>query len=101
MDYFFKLYQLGLRGKGWGVLKLLFKDFVCKIKIAVKVSSEFLVLKGLHQGQPISMDVYCMYDNALLNGLHQSIIGIDVPDNRINCVPFADDVTLVAASKND
>ena len=47
------------------------------------------------------MDMYCMYDSALLDRLQQSIIGIKVTDHRINCAAFADDVTLVAACKHD
>ena len=66
---FFKLYQLRLRGKGWSVIKLLFIDFVCKIKIAGKESSGFLALQGLHLVALLPMDMYCIYDNALLDGL--------------------------------
>ena len=64
-------------------------------------SEEFNVLQGLHQGAPFSMAGYCMFNNDLILEIEQSIFGIKLIDNRINCVAYADDLTAVAKCRND
>ena len=98
---FFKLYRLGLRGKVWRILRLMYKGFVCKIKLCGKISSEFIVSQGIHQGAPLSMGNYCMYNNELLCELQQCILGINVHGDKISCVAYADDVAVMAPCEND
>ena len=98
---FFKLYNLGLRGKAWRIMRLMYRGFVCKIKLHGGVSDAFEVLQGLHQGAPFSMDGYCIFDNALIEELQQSVYGMKIIDHEINCAAYADDVTIVARCKND
>ena len=93
--------MLGLRGKAWRIMRLMYRGFTCKIKLHGGMSEAFEVLQGLHQGAPFSMDGYCIYDNALIDELQQSVYGLKVIDYDINCAAYADDITIVARCGND
>ena len=98
---FYKLYNLGLRGKTWRIIYLLYQNFKCKIKLAGNTSDEFYVRQSIHQGAPLSMELYCIYNNALLNELQNCIFGPKICDTRITCAAYADDVTLLTTCVKD
>ena len=99
--FFFKLFNFGLRGKAWRIMRKMYHGFICKIKLHGDYSEEFEVLQGLHQGAPFSMAGYCIYNNDLIGEIQQRLYGIKIIDNIINCVAYADDLTVMAKCKND
>lgn len=98
---FYKLYMLGLRGKAWRVLRALYEGFICRIKLGGRISDSFKVLQGIHQGAPLSMDFYCVFNNDLLSIMQNLPLGVKVANLKVNCVAFADDVALIASCQSD
>ena len=56
---------------------------------------------GIHQGAPCSMYIFMIFINGLLKQLQESIPGIKKANKRINCIAYADDITLLASCKAD
>ena len=95
----FNLFNAGLCGKTWRILRKLFKDFKCSVQIAGKLSDSFQAQQGIHQGAPMSMFLYEIACNQLLNELNSSIYGASIYNCKLACPSFADDITLLAVSE--
>ena len=98
---FFRLYEAGIRGKAWRILRRLYDGFVCKVKLAGGLSEEVKALRGLHQGAPCSMFLFALFINELLEDLQAVYPGIKMCGIVINCMAFADDIVLIASCKTD
>ena len=96
---FFKLFNIGISGKTWRILRKLFHNFKCSVQIGGKLSESFAAQQGIHQGAPMSMFLYQIACNELLKELNSCIFGANVHGIKIACPSFADDITLIAISK--
>ena len=95
------IYEVGLRGKIWRMIRLLYQDFTCKVLIGGKRSGDIRALRGIHQGAPCSMWFFALFLNDLLQSLQSFYPGIKLCGLTVNCVAFADDITLMASCKTD
>ena len=96
---FYQLYNLGINGKVWRILRKMYKGFTCQVRVAGMLSEPFLALQGIHQGAPCSMLMYEFFNNDLLAQLQQSIPQVKLSNMVVNGVAYADDVTLLAKSR--
>ena len=96
---FFKLYNYGLSGKTWRILRKLFENFKCCVQVAGQLSESFEAEQGIHQGAPLSMFMYETSGNELLYDLNNCIFGANIENVKVASPAFADDVTLAAVSK--
>ena len=99
MACFFKLFQEGLNGKTWRIIRALYKNFKCCVQISNQLSPMFEALQGIHQGAPFSMFLYKVFGNGLLKELKQCMAGACLGDLVIAGPAYADDITLIAVSK--
>ena len=58
---FYKLYNYGINGKAWRILRKMFEDFKCYVRVGNCISESFLANQGIHQGSVCS----CFYFNYI------------------------------------
>ena len=97
----YKLHKAGLRGKLWRMIRLMYKDFICKVMITGKTSSDIDALRGIHQGAPCSMFAFVLLLNDLLTDIQNFQPGVKLCGETLNCIAFADDITIMASCKVD
>jgi len=95
----YKLYNLGIKGRLWRIIKTCYDGFKCNVHVNKKISGEFFVERGVHQGAPLSMRFYQLFNNDLLNDLCQSALCASVIDLKTGTPAFADDVAIIALFK--
>ena len=95
---FYNLFNAGINGKTWRIIRKLFNHFKCSVQVAGKLSDSFEAEQGIHQGAPMSMFLYEIAVNNLLKELNCSIYGANILECKIACPAFADDITLMSVS---
>lgn len=93
---FYKLYQIGIRGKTWRILRSWYSKLFARVIFNDLVSDPFPVKQGVRQGGVLSPWLYLCFNNdivaepALINN------GITVQDISVGCVMAADDIALLS-----
>ena len=95
----YKLHKAGMSGKIWRLIKESYQGFQCAAFIAGEVGEWFHTERGVHQGAPLSMRLYQIYINDLLQDLRASIYGVELAGINVTCPSFADDTTIVTLNK--
>ena len=88
-----------MSGKIWRLIKESYQGFQCAAFIAGEVGEWFHTERGVHQGAPLSMRLYQIYINDLLQDLRASIYGVELVGIDVTCPSFADDNTIVTLYK--
>ena len=96
---FYKLYKYGINGKTWRLIRNFYKNFKCQIHFG-SLSELFEALQGIHQGAPCSTLLFVLFENELLQLLKRLQESIKMCNVNVACPAFADDVSLVATSKD-
>ena len=96
----FKLSQLGMNRKALRFVSEGYKNFQCSVMIDGSWDSWFLPERGVHQGAPLSMRLYQVYVNELLQMLKSNTHGLMVDDINVTCPSFADDIATGALYKS-
>ncbi len=96
---FYKLRAKGMDPKLWRILKDAYTDFRCAVLVSGDTSQWFTPGQGIHQGDVWSMKMYCVYNDDLLRELRISRYGLRLGDIDCVCPTFADDIALLALSK--
>ena len=98
---FFKLYTLGCNNVLWRILKDYYDNFQCCAFVAGRQSGWFDVLQGVHQGGPLSMKMYMVFNNDLLDLLCRMDGGASISYINFPLVSpaFADDISIVTLHK--
>ena len=96
-----KLYDYGVRGKLWRILK----NIYAKVESCVLVNEErtefFQILLGLRQGCILSPLLFDLFINDLVEEIRRSGLGVQVGNDKIGILLFADDIVLTAESEED
>ena len=101
MDGLFKqLYDLGITGRLWRILKKGYIGFKCCVRIHSKLSKPYEMHCGIHQGGFLSSVKYIAFINSLLIELKQSNLCIMVKNMKCSPVGYADDLSAASNSKN-
>ena len=95
----FKLSQLGMNRKALHFVSEDYKNFQCSVMIDGSWDSGFLPERGVHQGPPLSMRLYQVYVNELLQRLKSNTHGLMIDDIKVTCPSFADDIATGALYK--
>ena len=96
---FYILYNAGLNGKTWRILRQFYIGFMCHVKIENKLSVGFEALQGIHQGAPCSMFMFEVFTSKLLENLSKCMYSLNVYGTSICSPAYADDLTVMALSK--
>ena len=95
---FYKLFNYGLNGKTWRILRFMFHQFKCMVRYGNETSAEFNAYQGIHQGSPMSMFLFQMYINELLYEINSNQASANCVGLITGGIAYADDVALLANS---
>ena len=95
---FYMLHENGMDKKLWRLLIKSYDGFRCCVSIGGQYSEFFEALQGLHQGAPISMTGFALYDNILIKALVQCMVGLQLGDTDVTCPAYADDIVVLTTN---
>ena len=97
---FSQLERLNIRGNFLAIIKDMYKNSHCAVKIQNKVTNFFKCEKGVRQGCPLSPILFNIFINTLALDLdNSSTDSLELPNgSRISCLMYADDVILISKS---
>ena len=97
---FSKLERLTIRGNFLAIIKDMYKNSHCAVKIQNKVTNFFKCEKGVRQGCPLSPILFNIFINTLALDLdNYSTDSLELPNgSRISCLMYAGDVILISKS---
>ena len=97
---FRQLYDLGITGRIWRILRKAYVGFKSRVRIHSKSSDWYDLDCGIHQGGFLSSLKYVAFINSLLEELKNSALCISI--NGIKCSPigYADDMAAACSTKN-
>ena len=95
---FYKLLKLGIRGNFYSVIKSMYDNVQCSVKINGEMTDSFPVFQGVRQGEILSPLLFNIFIHDLPTDIAQ-----DSPDDSIrlnnislDCLMYADDIVLLA-----
>ena len=98
---FYKMWQFGIRGKIWRIIKLIYNNSHCKLAVDGVLSKIIRLERAVKQGGKTSTTLMILYIDDLIRELQQLKIGVNLAHLLIACLFFADDCTLLAESINN
>ena len=97
-----RLWEAGVRGKIWRVIKQLYSDVESSVKTGAGYTEWFKLHNGVRQGCPLSPTLYNIFIDGLVRKLKSLGLGVQVDGNgRLCCLLYADDIVLIASSQAD
>ena len=83
----------------WWLIKNSYTGYKCDIFIDGQAGDWFYPQRGVHQGTPLSMSLYIIYINELLNKLKSSGHGSSICNMITTSPAHADDIALMVSYK--
>ena len=93
---FFKLFNIGMKGKSWRILREWYSKMSSCISLGKKLSPMFSVKQGVRQGGVLYPWLFLCFNNDLPDVLMSSNYGITTHDIHCNSILVADDITLLS-----
>jgi hypothetical protein len=91
----YKLLKSGIDYKLYKILVELLDDFQCAIFVANEMSEWFTLRQGIPQGAPLSLWMYEIFMNDLIQEIIDCKLGSSIGDIHIACPAYADDMTII------
>ena len=95
----YQLYNTGLDGKLWRIIRSFYQDFTCSVQIGTFQSEFFKAMQGVHQGAYWSMKLFEHMFNPLLLELKAHTGGCSINSIKSGNPTFADDISVAAGSR--
>ena len=95
----YKLHQTNINPKLWLLINNAYSDFKCTAMVDGKTDRWFYASRGVHQGAPLSMVLYTLYINDLLNELKINVNGLCIEGIKVTSPTHADDLAIVTIYK--
>ena len=96
-----RLQDIGMPPKFLAVLKSLYSNVECAVRINGHLTNWFPVNLGLKQGCILSPSLFNIYIDGLVKKIKASGVGIDIGDHIISVLLYADDLALISESEED
>ena len=96
---FYRLRDLGIRGRIWRLLYNMYIDFKCRARVQNKYSNWYSLTCGIHQGGFLSLFKYLVFINSLLVELEQSTLCCSIYGIPVSPLGYADDIAAATTSK--
>ena len=98
---FRKLHDLGLHGHIYGAITSLYDNVKCFVRLNGLKTDYIDVTCGLKQGCIFYQQLFNLYVNDLVLRVNNLDIGIEIDDEKIAVLLYADDLVLIAAGDGD
>ena len=98
---FRKLHDLGIHEHIYGAITSLYDNAKCFVRLNGLKTDYIDVTCGLKQGCILSTLLFNLYVNDLVLRINNLDIGIEIDDEKIAVLLYADDLVLIAASEGD
>ena len=95
----YKLHMEGINPKAWFLIKNAYTDFQCTAYVNGISGPWFIPLRGVHQGAPLSMALYTIFNNCLIKKLSSNPNGICIRNQSLCSPAHADDIALLSLQK--
>ena len=96
-----KIWNMGIKGKFWRVLKDFYRKTSVTIRINGKFTKEFQSVKGVKQGGVLSPILFSLFINEMITEIKKSSLGTKLKDTLIAILFYADDIVLIAEKEHD
>ena len=96
---FFKLHEMGIRGKLWRLMYRTYSNFCCRVRVASGYSGWYPMSCGIHQGGILSLTKYLVFINGLLDVLESSKLCCVIGNIISSPASYADDLATATISK--
>ena len=96
---FSKLYNDGVQGKLWKLLRDLQANGTTKVKWNCDLSNQFETLQGIRQGAKLSTTLYKRYNNPLLKQIED--LGSTIGTTNVGAPTVADDISMLPSTPLD
>jgi len=97
----YKLWQYGIRGKMWRILKNIYEKVESSILLGENRTDWFSIEVGLRQGCVLSCILFILFINDLAKVIKSLKKGVKVGNKLVSILLFADDIVLIAENKDD
>lgn len=97
----YKLLRLGVGGKFYKNLKNIYSQCETAINLNGYISNFFACDYGVRQGDCLSSTLFILFIDDLISDLKNGSVGIRNEYFNLQCLLYADDLTLISASEND
>ncbi len=98
---FYKLIESGIGGKTYDLIKSMYTESKCGIKINTKRTRYLSQERGVRQGCCLSPTLFNIYINELALNLERSAApGLTLHDSQIRCLLYADVLVLLSPTKH-
>jgi Reverse transcriptase (RNA-dependent DNA polymerase) len=87
----YKLWQLGIRGKAWRIIKNMYDNTRSCVSIDGKLGEFFDMNNGVAQGDTLSPTLFSLFINDILKEIEAAHVGVEVKDKSVGALMFADD----------
>ena len=96
----YKLQRIGLQGKMLKAIQSLYNNVECAVRLNGMLSNWFKVPNGVKQGCLLSPALFAIFVNDLACEIKDLQCGINLGDNQISILMFADDIALLSDSED-
>ena len=96
---FYRLWEMGIRGKTRRLLYKSYQDFRCRVRIQNQMSEWYLLRFGIYQGGYLSLLKYLAFINSLLDSLEESKLCCAIYGINVSPLGYADAVATASTSK--
>jgi len=96
-----RLLEIGVNGKLWRVLRNLYESVESCVRLGSILTDYFRVALGLRQGDSLSPILYAIFLDGLIQMTREVPEGVRFGEHKMNILGFADDLVLIANSKED
>lgn len=97
----YKLYKAGIKGKLWRILRKIYKHVESCVLLGKNRTDWFETEVGLRQGCLLSPILFLIFLNDLVEEINKLGKGVKCGSKRVSILLFADDIVLIADSKED
>ena len=95
----YKLLKLGIKGKMYHAVESLYNNVRCAVNVNDVITPFLNVNLGVKQGCPLSPTLFALYVNDLAEEIKALNCGIEMGDDQLALLLFAEDVVLIGPTE--